>query len=150
MKKFFFSLDTVLRYKEQILDNLKGEHARILQKIRMCEQEIEALEQERMDCAREFGRKRERGMAINDIRTYENYLESLRLKIIQKKNLLERLLEEEEKKREQVVEAKKETASIEKLRERKLMEYDKQVQKEEERFIEEFVVTKNALAKISG
>jgi len=36
MKKFFFSLDTVLRYKEQILDNLKGEHARILQKIRMC------------------------------------------------------------------------------------------------------------------
>lgn len=150
MKKFFFSLDTVLRYKEQILDNLKGEHARILQKIRMCEQEIEALEQERMDCAREFGRKRERGMAINDIRTYENYLESLRLKIIQKKNLLERLQEEEEKKREQVVEAKKETASIEKLRERKLMEYDKQVQKEEERFIEEFVVTKNALAKISG
>lgn len=150
MKKFFFSLDTVLRYKEQILDNLKGEHARILQKIRMCEQEIEALEQERMDCAREFGRKRERGMAINDIRTYENYLESLRLKIIQKKNLLERLLEEEEKKREQVVEAKKETASIEKLRERKLMEYDKQVQKEEERFIEEFVVTKNALAKVSG
>lgn len=150
MKKFFFSLDTVLRYKEQILDNLKGEHARILQKIRMCEQEIEALEQERMDCAREFGRKRERGMAINDIRTYENYLESLRLKIIQKKNQLERLLEEEEKKREQVVEAKKETASIEKLRERKLMEYDKQVQKEEERFIEEFVVTKNALAKISG
>ena len=103
-----------------------------------------------MDCAREFGRKRERGMAINDIRTYENYLESLRLKIIQKKNLLERLLEEEEKKREQVVEAKKETASIEKLRERKLMEYDKQVQKEEERFIEEFVVTKNALAKING
>lgn len=150
MKKFFFSLDTVLRYKEQILDNLKGEHARILQKIRMCEQEIEALERERMDCARELGRKRERGMAINDIRTYENYLESLRLKIIQKKNLLERLLEEEEKKREQVVEAKKETASIEKLRERKLMEYDKQVQKEEERFIEEFVVTKNALAKING
>lgn len=48
------------------------------------------------------------------------------------------------------MEAKKETASIEKLRERKLMEYDKQVQKEEERFIEEFVVTKNALAKING
>ncbi len=150
MKKFFFSLDTVLRYKEQILDNLKGEHARILQKIRICEQEIEALEQERMECGREFGRKRERGMAINDIRTYENYLEALRIKILQKNRLLEQLMDEEEKKREQVVEAKKETSSIEKLKERKIAEYDKQVQKEEEQFIEEFVVTKNALAKISG
>lgn len=150
MKKFFFSLDTVLRYKEQILDNLKGEHARILQKIRICEQEIEALEQERMECGREFGRKRERGMAINDIRTYENYLEALRIKILQKNHLLEQLMDEEEKKREQVVEAKKETSSIEKLKERKIAEYDKQVQKEEEQFIEEFVVTQNALAKISG
>ena len=150
MKKFFFSLDTVLRYKEQILDNLKGEHARILQKIRICEQEIEALEQERMECGREFGRKRERGMAINDIRTYENYLEALRIKILQKNRLLEQLMDEEEKKREQVVEAKKETSSIEKLKKRKIAEYDKQVQKEEEQFIEEFVVTKNALAKISG
>lgn len=150
MKKFFFSLDTVLRYKEQILDNLKGEHARILQKIRICEREIESLEQERIDCAREFGRKRERGMAINDIRTYENYLEALRIKIIQKKQLLEELMAEEEKRREQVVEAKKETSSIEKLKERKITEYNKQAQKEEERFIEEFVATKNALAKISG
>ena len=150
MKKFFFSLDTVLRYKEQILDNLKGEHARILQKIRMCEQEIEALERERMDCAREFGRKRERGMAINDIRTYENYLESLRLKIIQKKNQLERLLEEEEKKREQVVEAKKETSSIDKLKERKRFEYEKEVQKQEELSIEEFVTTRDAMARLNG
>ena len=30
MKKFFFALDTVLRYKEQVLDSLKAEHARIL------------------------------------------------------------------------------------------------------------------------
>lgn len=103
-----------------------------------------------MDCGREFGRKRERGMAINDIRTYENYLEALRIKIIQKKQLLEELMAEEEKKREQVVEAKKETSSIEKLKERKITEYNKQAQKEEERFIEEFVATKNALAKISG
>ena len=32
MKKFFFSLDTVLNYKEQALDGLKAEHARILAK----------------------------------------------------------------------------------------------------------------------
>ena len=37
MKKFFFPLDTVLSYKEQVLDGLKAEHARILAKVRECD-----------------------------------------------------------------------------------------------------------------
>ena len=47
----------------------------------------------------------------------------------------------EEKKREAVVEAKKETSSIEKLKEKKLDAYQKAVAKSEELFIEEFVST---------
>ncbi len=150
MKKFFFPLDTVLRYKEQILENLRGEHARILIKIRQCEDEIEALEDERLMCVKELSENRIKGMAINDIRTYENYLEALRLKILAKRRELADLQEEEEKKREEVVEAKKETSTIEKLKERKKEEYDREVQKQEEQLIEEFVSTKRAMAKLNG
>lgn len=150
MKKFFFSLDTVLTYKEQILENLKGEHARIIAKVKECEMEIEALEKEHRDCNAEFNRNRFNGMKISDIRTYEHYLESLGLKIKDKQEQLAVWQKREEEKRDEVVEAKKETSSIEKLKEKKQKEYDKAVQKEEENFIEEFVSTKNAMAKLNG
>lgn len=150
MKKFFFSLDTVLTYKEQVLENLKGEHARIIAKLRACEMEIEALEQQHKDCVVEFNQNKFSGMRISDIHTYEHYLEALGLKIRDKQEELEVWKKKEEQKREEVVEAKKETSSIEKLKEKKQKEYNKAVQKEEENFIEEFVSTKNAMAKLNG
>ena len=150
MKKFFFSLDTVLSYKEQVLDGLKAEHARILQKVRECEHAIEQLEQEHLRCAQEFRDNRFNGMKISDIHTYENYLEALGIKIKKKYEELAKLQEKEEAKRNEVVEAKKETSSIDKLKEKKYKEYEKEVQKEEEQFIEEFVATKRAMARIVG
>lgn len=150
MKKFFFSLDTVLSYKQQVLDSLKAEHARILMKVRECEDTIEKLESEHRQCVLEFRECRMNGMKISDIHTYENYLEALGIKIRKKYEELARLKEKEEAKRNEVVEAKKETSSIDKLKEKKFKEYEKAVQKEEEQFIEEFVATKRAMARITG
>lgn len=89
-------------------------------------------------------------MKISDIHTYENYLDSLGVKIRKKYEELAKLREKEEAKRSEVVEAKKETSSIDKLKEKKFKEYEKAVQKEEEQFIEEFVATKRAMARIMG
>ena len=63
---------------------------------------------------------------------------------------LARLREQEEIKRKEVVEAKKETSSIDKLKERKRFEYDKEVLKQDERLIEEFVTTRDAMARLNG
>ena len=93
MKKFFFPLDTVLRYKEQVLDSLKGEHARILAKIRECENAIDELEHEYSQCAAEFQQNKMNGMKINEMHTYENYFDSLRLKIRRKQEQLARLVD---------------------------------------------------------
>lgn len=150
MKKFFFSLDTVLSYKEQVLDGLKAEHVRILMKVRECENVIERMEAEHRRCAIEFRDSKMKGMKISDIHTYEHYLEALGIKIRKKYEELEKLKVQEEAKRSEVVEAKKETSSIDKLKEKKFKEYEKEVQKEEEQFIEEFVTTKRAMARIVG
>ncbi|MEZ3435906.1 MAG: flagellar export protein FliJ [Lachnospiraceae bacterium] len=150
MKKFFFPLDTVLSYKEQVLDGLKAEHAKILLKVRECERAIEELEQLHEECTAEFRQNKTNGIKISEIHTYENYLEALGVKIRQKQEQLKRLVIKEEAKRNEVVEAKKETSSIDKLKEKKLKEYDKQVQKEEEQFIEEFVTTRRAMEKLIG
>ena len=148
MKKFFFPLDKVLDYKEQVLDGLKAEHARILMKVRECERAIEELEQLHRDCTAEFRKNKLNGIKISEIHTYENYLEALGVKIRIKQDQLEKLKLREEAKRNEVVEAKKETSTLDKLKEKKREEYDKEVQKEEERFIEEFVATKSAMVRL--
>lgn len=150
MKKFYFALDTVLRYKEQVLDGLKAEHARILAKVRDCERAIEELELRHQECTEELRQNKMDGVTIREIHTYENYLEALGLQIRQKKEYLKQLRKKEEAKRNEVVEAKKETSSIDKLKEKKLDAYNKEVLKEEEQFIEEFVVTKKAMARLGG
>ena len=55
------------------------------------------------------------------------------------REVLERLEERKEQKRKEVVAAKTETSSIELLKDKKMAQYQYQVQKSEELFIEEFV-----------
>lgn len=147
MKKFYFALDTVLNYKEQVLENLQNEHARIIAERVECERGIDALEQEQQDCMDELEEKKLTGMSINDMQTYDRFITSLRRKIARERDRLAEIMMREERKREEVVEARKETASITKLKEKKRAQYDKEVQKEEEQFIDEFVSNKSAVAK---
>ena len=147
MKKFYFALDTVLNYKEQVLENLQAEHSRIIAERVECEKGIEALEQEQRECMEELEQKKAEGMSITDMQTYDRFLTSLRKKIERERERLAEILLREERKREQVVEARKETASITKLKEKKRAQYDKEVQKADEQFIDEFVSNKRAVAR---
>ena len=76
---------------------------------------------------------------------YEQYLRSSERQIEDAYAHLAKLRAQAEKKRAEVVEAKKETSSIEKLREKKLESYNKAVQKSEENLIDEFVTTKRVM-----
>lgn len=148
MKKFYFALDTVLNYKEQVLENLQGEHARIIAERVECERGIEALEQEQREWMAELEKKKLQGLSITDMQTYDRFLTSLRGKIEREQQRLAEILIREERKREEVVEARKETASITKLKERKRAQYDKEVQKADEQFIDEFVSNKRAVNRV--
>ena len=147
MKKFYFALDTVLNYKEQVLENLQAEHAQIIAERVECERGIEALEQEQQECMAELEEKKSFGISITDMQTYDRFLTSLRKKIERERERLAEILQREERKREQVVEARKETASITKLKDKKRAQYDKEVQKADEQFIDEFVANKRAVAR---
>ena len=139
MKKFKFALDTVLSYKQQVLDALQGEHAEILAKVRHQEEFLESLWQGYRDFNGEYQEKAREGLPLTEALMYQNGLRAAELEIQRETVHLDRLKVQEEKKRGEVVEAKKETSSIEKLREKKLDAYNKAVEKSEELFIEEFV-----------
>lgn len=146
MKKFRFSLDTVLAYKQQIQDILQGEHAEILARLRAQESLLEELWQRYRDYGGEYRERCESGLAMTEVLIYQSGLRAMEREIQQETERLEELRAREEKKRGEVVEAKRETSSIEKLKEKKLQDYQKALQKSEEAFIEEFVSTERVRA----
>ncbi len=139
MKKFKFSLDSVLSYKQQVLDALKGEHAAILAQVREQEDVLEAAWQAYRDCNEEYRQRKAEGITVMDAMFYQNGLRVLERDIQRETDRLEELRRQEEAKRQEVVDAKIDTSSIEKLREHKLEDYHKAVQKAEESMIDEFV-----------
>ena len=145
MKKFKFSLETVLSYKDQILDSLKNEHAVILAQVHEQEEVLEATWRRYREYNEEFCREKTIGISAMDAMMYESALRAQEIEIQRQTKKLEELRLREENKRNEVVEAKKETSSLEKLREHKLDSYNKAVQKSEEQRIEEYVVTQRAM-----
>lgn len=141
MKKFKFSLDTVLSYKQQVLEALQGEHALALAAVRAQEKLLEDLWQGYRDYNAEYRQRAEEGLPLTEALMYQNGLRAAEQEIQRETRRLEELQAEEEKKREAVVEAKKDTSSIEKLKEKKLDAYRRAEAKSEETFIEEFVST---------
>ena len=146
MKKFRFSLETVLDYKQQVLDALQVEHGVILARVRAQEAEIEEIEAAYRHLNGEFSRRKIEGITIVDAMKYEQYLRATERQLEEAYKRLEELRKQAEAKRQEVVEAKKETSSIEKLREKKLEAYNKAVQKSEEAMIDELVSTKRVMA----
>ena len=113
--------------------------------MRRQEELIEELEAAYRHLAQEFNRRKLEGISILDAMKYEQYLRSSERQLEEAYQHLAELQKQEEAKRDEVVEAKKETSSIEKLREKKLEGYNKAVQKSEEAMIDEFVMTRRAM-----
>ena len=78
---------------------------------------------------------------------YQNYLHRQNVLIKREYGVLQRIREEEEKKKNEVLEARKESMIIEKLKQINLEEYRKEEAKAHEAFIEEFV--SNSRSRIS-
>ena len=144
MKKFNFPLDTVLNYKDQVLENLKSEHAQILATVAQQEKRIEELMEQSRSATIRYREDTYLGITVNIMREYERYITCIQQKIVAEQGVLLKLKRKEEEKRSEVIEAKKDKTSIDKLKEKKLVQYNKEMLKSEELFIEEFV--SNAMA----
>ena len=150
MKKFRFSLETVLDYKQQVLDALQKEHGVIMAQVKEQEEYLAGLEADYRDMDAEFCQRKLEGITILDAMRYEQYLRAMERQIQQAVYRLEELRRQEEAKRLEVVAAKQDTSSIEKLKGKKLDSYNKAVQKSEEAMIDEFVSTTRAMAALQS
>lgn len=150
MKKFQFSLDTVLGYKQQVLDNLQNEYAALVARVHRQEEHLRQTRESYHACNRELREAELVGITVAEAIRLENGLRFWEQEIERSQQLLRQYQKEAEAKREQVVEARQDTASLEKLKEKKHQDYTYQLQKAEEQVIEELVATKRAMAEESA
>lgn len=147
MKKFAFSLGTVLDYKDQVLDSEKN----TLMQLRMRKNEIDAkivaLEQDFEEVNLEKQEESRKGITIPRIRFFEFQLENTRrmLKQLEKEQHIAAL--NVEKQIKVVIAASQEVSGLDKLKDKQLEEYNHMVAKADENVIAEYIVSKIAAQK---
>lgn len=139
MKKFAFSLEKVLSFKQQTLDIKKNELAMLQVKLMDLEKEIDALNDQFTVTNRRMVEELQKGLNTSDMLIYKTYFNTLNQKILklidQKKQLLDIIAQ----KKTDIIAANSEISGLEKLRDKQLTEYIKQVQKSEELAMDEYV-----------
>lgn len=146
MKNFKFSLDSVLGYKQQVLDELQNEYAILTDRVRRQELKLAQTKEAYRSCNQEFRSAEAEGITIAEALRFENDLRFWEKEVEQNTQQLLAFQQEAEEKRAQMILARQDTASLEKLREKKHTTYLKEVEKSEEIFIEELVAAQRVMS----
>jgi flagellar FliJ protein len=139
MKKFTFSLEKVLRYKQQTLNIQLNELSLLQMKLKELEKEIDDMNRVFAETNRKMVEELKTGLASNDFLIYKTYFNTLNQKIqklIDDKNQLLGVIAQ---KQADIVAVNSEISGFEKLRDKQLEEYLKSRQKMEELAMDEYV-----------
>ncbi len=139
MKKFTFSLEKVLSFKQQILNVKLNELALFQMQLSELEKEIDDLNNKFIDTNRKMVEEMQIGLNSNDISIYKTYFNTLNQKIQKYIEDKRQLLEVIAQKRADIVLANSEISGLEKLRDKQLDEYLKSKQKSDELAMDEYV-----------
>lgn len=142
MKKFHFTLDKMLRYKDSMLQEEKNKLMQIRAEKNSVDMQIEQAQENMGRLDQERTEKAVRGISVIEMRSYAYNIDNTRrhLKALaQEQEKLARLVE---KQLAVVVERTQEVSGLEKLRDKQLEEYNESVMKEEELTVMELVSSK--------
>ena len=142
MKKFRFKLETVLNVKERKEEQLKHELLKI-QALKIQEEQLLAeVNEKRAYITREKSNENKKGIDIQSLIHFEQYIGSLLKKIDDTKNNIKVLEKKADNKREEVVEASREKKVFEKLKEKQFGEFQRVVLQNEQKVLDETAVSK--------
>ena len=129
-------------FKTQTLDALLVEldvlQGRVMAQEYQCDEAHRKVEEYNL----EYTRRKVEGMTILEAMECESCQQVLQRRAKQEDEKLVRLKKLEDATRNEVVEARKETHSLEKLKEMRRTEYDKAVVKEEEKFLDDLAAAR--------
>lgn len=139
MKKFNFTLQSLKKYNDQVLDSEKSVLGRLRAELAEMQAELDAKTTEyelSIDKLNELVRGGTTAMRLS---LHKKYVSSLQQDIYRIKGRMAQKRDEVEQQLQRVIDATKEVSKLEKLEEKQLEEYRYAAQKEQEQIIEEFV-----------
>lgn len=139
MKKFRFSLGTVLDYQQKTLDSLQIEYGLMLSNVRQQEELLESVRQHYVATNEEFRERKRSGLTIAGALSYEMGLQVLEQERLREQEKLNALRLQEAALHAKLIESKVDTSSLELLRDKKLRHYQHELQKQDEHFIDDLV-----------
>ena len=141
MKKFIFSLQFLLEYKEKKEKKLKKELAEVIKKWRREEAFLNKLKKEEEEC-QFLLRQRNKEGKISYIILYQSYLERLAQKIKKQEMKVRDIFLKVEDKREKLIRASTEKKTVENLKQKRWMEFIASAKKMEQNFLDESATIK--------
>lgn len=139
MKKFKFSLEKLLLYKEQQL-RLEKENLGLLRHEKVTfESELNIVFSDIIRRKEEYIEKSRSGMVARDAQIYQIFQEHLNTQTEKLKNLICFSQDKIEAQLEVIAEMSKEISTLEKLRDKQIATHQYELMKADEIFIEEFV-----------
>lgn len=141
MARFNFNLQRVLEYRIHKEDQIKTELFQIKQLYSDEETALLELEGKIDECLTRFSHKQAfKIIAIEEIIWYNNYLLGLYQLVNLRKKKMEDLLIKIEEIRQKLIKASQEKRVLEKLKERRLVEFNQDVDKVEQIFLDEIAM----------
>lgn len=139
MKKFNFTLQSLKKYNDQMLDSEKSILGRLRAELAEMQSELDAKTAEYEQSIDKLNELVLGGTTAMRLSLHKKYVSSLQQDIYRIKAHMAQKRKEIENQLQKVIDATKEVSKLEKLEEKQLEEYRYAAQKEQEQIIEEFV-----------
>jgi flagellar FliJ protein len=139
LKKFHFTLEKLMDFRQQELDRQKNALSALQAERKKIDDEIENLKVRIAQESEELKSVCLKGSQAYDVAMRKRYIVTLQQEVHMKERQAAEKQKEIEAQLDVVVEATKDVKTLEKLEEKQLEEYNLKAGKENEQFIEEFV-----------
>ncbi|MDY0131545.1 MAG: flagellar export protein FliJ [Desulforegulaceae bacterium] len=137
MKKFKFSLESVLRYRTFLEKEALQELMSINLDITECEANIESIKYQRMLIFQELEEETDKGITIEYFNMFQSYISSVEQRLESEEHRLLELFREKDLRTEKLIQARKNKEALEKLKSRKKKQYIEKMIYEEQKELDE-------------
>lgn len=137
--KFKFSLESLLRLRLQLEEQKEIEYGQILQKLQEAKEKLHYIEEEQKKSFEHWREKVERQGTVSLWKEYQPYLQKVKRELEESQRCCSKLEIEVENKRQDLLEAVRQRKTIESLKEKDFEAFQKEVQRQEQKVVDELV-----------
>lgn len=139
MAKFSYRLQPLLNVKRQMEDSLKNELGKAIRKLEHEKNVLSVIEDEQQECFQQLASKSETSVTVGILKQYSSYTAFLRERISAQKENINNAQNNVDIHREQLIKVAQEKEMLNKLREKKYLEFLGVSLKKEQSVVDEII-----------